>query len=114
MGNLDDLTTTGQTKPDAKIYTGTSTHPEIHRPAGCPVIQFQATEKDPITMMKEATTITFQDAESSDEAIAIVRYDESNVALCLSLKSNGDIEVVMNKADAYKLIEALTTAVSQA
>jgi hypothetical protein len=65
-------------------------------------------------MMKEATTITFQDAESSDEAIAIVRHDESNVALCLALKSNGDIEVVMNKADVYKLIEALTRAVSQA
>jgi hypothetical protein len=64
-------------------------------------------------MMKEATTFSFQDAESSDEAIAIVRYDESNVALCLSLKSNGDIEVVMNKADANKLIEALTRAVSQ-
>jgi hypothetical protein len=35
--------------------------------------------------MKEAATIAFNDAESSDEAIAIVRYDESRVALCLSL-----------------------------
>jgi hypothetical protein len=62
--------------------------------------------------MKEAATITFKDAESSDEAVAIVRYDESRVALCLSLKSDGDTEVVMTKADTRKLIEALKRAMS--
>ncbi len=63
--------------------------------------------------MKEAATIKFKDAESSDEAVAIVRYDESRVAICLSLKSDGDVEVVMNKADAGKLVEALRNAMSQ-
>jgi hypothetical protein len=63
--------------------------------------------------MKEAATITFKDAESSDEAVAIVRYDESRVALCLSLKSNGDVEVVMKKADAERLAEALKRAMNQ-
>ena len=62
-------------------------------------------------MMKEAATITFKDADSSEEAVAIVRYDESRVALCLSLKSNGDVEVVMKRADAGALIEALKKAV---
>ena len=61
-------------------------------------------------MMNEAATITFKDAESSDEAVAIVRYDESRIALCLSLKSNGDVEVVMRKTDAEKLVEALKKA----
>jgi hypothetical protein len=64
--------------------------------------------------MKEAATITFRDDDSSDEAVAIVRYDEGRVALCLSLKSDGDVEVVMKKADAGTLIEALKRAISQA
>ena len=63
--------------------------------------------------MKEAATIKFNDAESSDEVVAIVRCDESRVALCLSLKSNGELEVVMNKADAGKLAEALKRVLDQ-
>ena len=64
-------------------------------------------------MMKESATITFKDADSSDDAVAIVRYDESRVALCLSLKSDGDLEVVMKKEDVGKLIEALKKSVNQ-
>jgi hypothetical protein len=64
-------------------------------------------------MMKEAATITFQDIESSNEAVAIVRYDDTHVALCLSLKSDGDLEVMMEKSDAQKLIQGLQKAVSQ-
>jgi len=64
--------------------------------------------------MKEAATITFKDAESSDEAVAIVRYDEDRVAICLSLKSDGDVEVVMRKEDAGKLAEALKRAIALA
>jgi len=60
--------------------------------------------------MHEAVTITIRDLELSDEAVAIVRYDENQVSLCLSLKSDGDVEVVMNKADAGKLLEALKRA----
>ena len=63
-------------------------------------------------MMTEAATITFLDARSSDEAVAIVRYDSELVALCLSLKTDGDIEVGMKKADAKKLSEALSKALS--
>jgi len=64
--------------------------------------------------MNEAATTTIRDVESSDDAVAIVRYDESRVALCLSLKSDGDVEIVMNKADAGRLIEALKKATSKA
>ena len=60
--------------------------------------------------MREAATITFQNIDSSDEAVAIVRYDERHVALCLSLKSSEDVEVVMSKVDARALIHALKQA----
>lgn len=65
-------------------------------------------------MMNEAATITIRDVDTSEEAVAIVRYDEGRVALCLSVKSNGDAEVVMNKADAGTLIEALKKAMTNA
>lgn len=65
-------------------------------------------------MTSETATIMIRDVDSSDEAVAIVRYDQDRVALCLSLKSNGDVEIVMSKADAGKLIEALKKATSKA
>jgi hypothetical protein len=64
-------------------------------------------------MMTEAATIMFQDADSSDEAVAIVRYDADHVALGLSLKGDGDLEVLMKKADAKKLSDALMAALTQ-
>jgi len=54
----------------------------------------------PFTTLRRDSTIAFQDCESSDEEVAIVRYDKSCVALCLSLKSDGDVEVVMKKVDS--------------
>ena len=62
--------------------------------------------------MKDATIIKFTDTDTSDEALAIVRYDVNSVAIGLSLKSNGDIQVVMKKEDAKKLSEALKKAVA--
>ena len=60
--------------------------------------------------MKEAATIKFRDSETGDEAVAIVRYDKRHIALCLSLKPNGDVEVVMGAVEARKLLEALAKA----
>lgn len=65
-------------------------------------------------MMKEVATIVFQDCSSSEEAVAIVRYDVSLVALCLSLRSGDEVEVEMRKSDVEKLIEGLKKAVNQA
>jgi hypothetical protein len=62
--------------------------------------------------MKEAATIIIRGENSSDNALMIVRYDEFRVALCLSLESNGDLEVVMKKIDVETLIQALRIAVS--
>ncbi len=62
--------------------------------------------------MTEAATISFRDSETSEEAVAIVRYNENQVALCISLKSNGDVETVMRKEDAVRLVEALKKALA--
>jgi hypothetical protein len=62
-------------------------------------------------MMKEAATIKFIELDTSSEALAIVRYDQASVAVCLSVQSNGDVEVVMRKEDARALLEALRTAI---
>jgi hypothetical protein len=61
--------------------------------------------------MREAATITFEDADSSEEAIAIVRFDTDYVGLCISLKSDGDVEVVMAKDVATRLVQALQQAI---
>jgi hypothetical protein len=63
--------------------------------------------------MEQGTTIKFKDLDTSDEAFVIVRYDEASVVVGLSLKSNGDMQVVMKKADARELVEALKKATSQ-
>ena len=63
--------------------------------------------------MKEQATLTFKDAASGDEACVIIRYSASNVAIALSLASNGDVEIVLPRADVDRLIEALTSARSK-
>ena len=63
-------------------------------------------------MMKEVATIKFKDAETSDDAVAIIRCDDGLVAICLSVHQGSDVEVVMRKADASALLEALRTAVT--
>jgi hypothetical protein len=62
--------------------------------------------------MKHATSMTFFDIESQDEGYVGIRYDDTTVALFLSLKKDGDLDVCMSKEDAKKLIEALKQATS--
>jgi hypothetical protein len=63
--------------------------------------------------MQHAATVTFIDVESKEEACVGVRSDETSVALFVSLKTDGDIDVCMSKDDARKLIEALKQATNQ-
>jgi hypothetical protein len=63
--------------------------------------------------MEQPIIIKFKDLDANDEAVVIVRYDKASVVVGLSLRSNGDMQVVMTKADARKLIEALEKAMSQ-
>lgn len=61
--------------------------------------------------MKTFATIKFVDKESSDNAIIIVKGDETNVALTISLESNGDVQAIMSKEDARKVLANLKQAV---
>ena len=61
-------------------------------------------------MMKAVATIQFKELGASDEGVVIIRNDEQSVAICLSVRKNGDLEVVMSKADAKAVLEALETA----
>lgn len=65
-----------------------------------------------ITMMKEIATINFQDADSDEEAVAVVRASANGVSLCISLANDGDIEVMFSSSIADKLSEALREATS--
>ena len=57
-------------------------------------------------------TIQFTDAESGDAGVAIVRLTDKAIGLCLSLQSNGDIEVFLSSTDADRLVVALSEAIS--
>lgn len=61
-------------------------------------------------MTTTADTITFHDPDRDDDGVVIVRYDDDCVWVCLSLKSDGDIEVTMRKEDAKRLAKALDAA----
>ena len=62
--------------------------------------------------MKEVATIQFIDAESSGEALAIVRATEGRVAVCISAMLDGDIEVVFQTKDCERFLEAIRQGVA--
>lgn len=62
--------------------------------------------------MEEIATITFTECETSSDATAIIRRDAESVALCLTVESNGDLEVVMKRDDAKRLLDALHAALA--
>ena len=101
-------------RPGTKICSGIWTDRVARTNGFCPATLFLEYEEKGQREMKEIATILLRDADSSDEAVAIVGYEENLVSLCLSLKSDGDVQVVMKKADAAKLEEALKRAISQA
>jgi hypothetical protein len=58
-------------------------------------------------MQNKDTTINFIDEATHQEACIIVRMTTEGVAVCMSLRKNGDIEAIMKKEDAKKLVDAL-------
>jgi hypothetical protein len=60
--------------------------------------------------MREIATLTFRDADSSEEAIAVIRAGQNRIALCLSLSSNGDVEVILTQTAARDFIAAMNQA----
>ena len=65
-----------------------------------------------LMIMQEVDTIRFLESDSGDDAVAVVRASAGLVALALSLRADGDTEVVMQPADCEELLRALQQAVS--
>ena len=64
--------------------------------------------------MQEVATLTFRDALSDAEALSIVRVSPGMIGLALSLRSDGDIEVVLPVPTARALMCALGQALAVA
>ncbi len=62
--------------------------------------------------MAEDGTIPFVDPETGDEGVAVVRVTEDCIGLCVSLASNGDLEVFMKPDTAQSLVESLQSALT--
>jgi hypothetical protein len=60
--------------------------------------------------MVEIKTISFLDAASGEQALAIVRVGPEGITLTLSLRRDGDVEVVLQPQDCEALITALEQA----
>jgi hypothetical protein len=60
--------------------------------------------------MHDVATIRFTDLDSDDDAVAIVRASDHGVALAISLRDDGDIEVVLPADACDQLITALRQA----
>jgi hypothetical protein len=54
--------------------------------------------------------VKFVDVDSGDEAAMFVRMTGDSVGLALSLRRNGDIEVVFGPEELDRIIDALQTA----
>ena len=60
--------------------------------------------------MENIATINFRDLDSGDEAVVIVRSGSDRVALALTLRTEGDVEVVMPADVCAELAAALSEA----
>ena len=62
--------------------------------------------------MKSIAIIQFRDADAQDDAVVLLRAGGGSVALGLSLKADGDIEVVMPIEKAQALLQSLREAIA--
>lgn len=60
--------------------------------------------------MPDIDIIHFRDRDSDDEAFMLVRVEGTTVGLTLSLRSDGDLEVLFGLAELERLIRALQEA----
>jgi len=64
--------------------------------------------------MSPIATIRFQELETGEDCVAIVQSSSGKIALALSRKSDGDVEIVFTTAQTSELIQALTAALKKA
>ena len=56
--------------------------------------------------MKEIATISCEDIASSGEALVIIRSGSGTVALCISLREDGDVEVLLGLDDCERVLKS--------
>jgi hypothetical protein len=66
------------------------------------------------TPIREIAAIRFRDRESLDGAVVIVRQADRDVGLCVSLRSDGDVEVFFDTVVAEQLLNAIREAIELA
>jgi len=74
-----------------------------------PVIAYPKISKE--DYMQEIATVTFTDADSKDDAVAIVRATKGIVGFAVSLKEDGDFEVFMSTKDCRAIVSELQRAI---
>jgi hypothetical protein len=60
--------------------------------------------------MQDVARIGFTDLDADDDAVAIVRVSDHGVALAISLRDDGDVEVVLPAEECNQVIPALRRA----
>lgn len=68
---------------------------------------------DGATFLRDVATIDFNDADSGDHALVIVRAGDKVVSLAISLLQNGDIEVCFTAQECEEIIKALQEALEK-
>lgn len=64
--------------------------------------------------MKQIATIDFTDAGSGDEGILLLRAAREQIAMCVSLKTDGDLEVLLDLVTCSRLLDGLRSAIAVA
>ena len=59
-------------------------------------------------------TVTFRDHDTNSEAFASVRAAEGRVMIGFGVETNGDLDLVLDAADAGRLADALSRAAAEA
>ena len=57
--------------------------------------------------VKEIATIPFSEGDSGEQAVAVVRQCGNRLALALSVREDGDVEVLLDVDTAGRLAEAI-------
>jgi hypothetical protein len=64
--------------------------------------------------MEQIAVMPVRDLESGDEAYALIRAGNGHIALGLSLRNDGDVEIVMTVDDGRRLLHFLQQALAAA
>ena len=62
-------------------------------------------------MFKDIASIKFHDEESNSEAFASIRKYQDKIAFSLSVKANGDLDVLIGKEKAKEIADGLYKAI---